>query len=121
MLKAQEEENRGVRVRTFSLIITDGEDNRSAEIAASHVHVLVTDMLEFATNHIVAGMGIGERAVVDFRTIFQGMGIPEPWRFTPGTSVEELRNKFRVIAKSLLLAASSESAFAQLVPAPPSD
>jgi hypothetical protein len=119
MVKAQEEEERGVSVRTFSLIITDGEDNKSGTVGASHVRALVTDMLEFSTSHIVAGMGVGEK--VDYRKIFLSMGIPEGWIFTPGTSVDKLRDKFHKIAHSLTLAASSEAAFAQLAPGPPSD
>lgn len=118
MVKAQEEEARGVKVRTFTLIITDGEDNKSELIHAQDVHAVVTDMLEFASNHIVAGMGVGER---DFRRIFRSMAIPDSWIFTPGSSIDELRRMFRQIAKSLALAASSETVFLQLLPGPPVD
>ncbi len=113
--KAQEEEDRGASVRTFTLIITDGVDNNSGTITASDVRAVVTDMLEFATNHIVAGMGIGERPGVSFGQIFRSMGIPERWIFTAGTDVEELREKFNEIVTKLELAASSEAGFAQLV------
>jgi hypothetical protein len=121
MLKAREEEARGVQVRTFTLVITDGEDNKSGDVTASHVRFVVTDMLEFSSDHIVAGMGVGERPAVDFRNIFASMGIPQQWRFTPGTSTDELRRAFRRIAKSLCLAASSQDDFAQLAPGPPPD
>ena len=116
--KAHEEEGHLVKVRTFTLIITDGEDNKSGSISASHVRALVKDMLEFSTNHIVAGMGVGER--VDFHQVFRSMGIPKRWIFTSGTNVDELRSVFGQIAQSLALAASSETAFAQLAPGPPS-
>jgi hypothetical protein len=119
MVKAQEEEERGVQVRTFTLIITDGGDNKSGSVTVSQVRALVTDMLEFATNHIVAGMGTGDPGY--FQRVFQSMGIPRNWIFTPGSSVEELRRMFRRIAHYLALAASSETAFAQLLPGPPSD
>lgn len=119
MVKAQEEEARGVRVRTFTLIITDGEDNKSGTIRADDVRAVATDMLEFATNHIVAGMGVGDR--INFREIFRSMGIPDQWIFTPGSSVDELRRMFRQIAKSLALVASSETAFLQLASGPPAD
>lgn len=112
MVKAQEEEDHGVKVRTFTLIITDGEDNASGEITARHVRAVVTDMLEFATNHIVAGMGVGERDGVDFRDVFRGMGISRV--LTPGTSVKQLEDAFDDIAETLCIAASSESGFAQL-------
>jgi len=119
MVKAQEEEEHGVKVRTFTLIITDGEDNSSGAISAIHVRYLVKDMLEFSANHIVAGMGVGERT--DFRQIFRSMGIPECWIFTPGTSMDELRAVFRKIAQSLCLAASSEAEFLQLAAGPSPD
>jgi hypothetical protein len=116
--KAQEEEERGARVRTFTLIITDGEDNRSGDISATDVRALVKDMLEFSTSHIVAGMGVGER--VDFHQVFRSMGIPERWIFTSGATVDELRAVFRRVAASLRLAASSELAFHQLAAGPES-
>jgi hypothetical protein len=112
--KAQEEEDRGANVRTFTLIITDGLDNNSGIIAASDVRAVVADMLQFATNHIVAGMGIGELPGVSFRQIFRSMGIPERWIFTAGTSLDELRRVFDEIARKLGLAASSEAGFLQL-------
>jgi hypothetical protein len=112
--KAQEEEARGAKVRTFTLIITDGGDNDSGDMRADHARAVVTDMLEFATNHIVAGMGVGENQFVDFRDIFISMGIPGRWILTAGTSADELRLRFRQIAKILSLAASSEAGFRQL-------
>jgi hypothetical protein len=116
--KAREEEARGATVRTFTLIITDGEDNNSGDITASHVRVLVADMLEFATNHIVAGMGVGER--VNFYDVFESLGIPKGWILTTGADVDTLQAKFRAISRSLGLAASSEAEFAQLAAGPPS-
>lgn len=116
--KTREEEARGAMVRTFTLIITDGEDNRSGDITASHVRVLVADMLEFATNHIVAGMGVGER--VNFYDVFESMGVPKGWILTTGADVDTLQAKFRAISRSLGLAASSEAGFAQLAVGPPS-
>jgi hypothetical protein len=118
--KAHEEEREHqVKVRTFTLIITDGEDNKSGSISASHVRALVKDMLEFSTNHIVAGMGVGER--VDFHQVFRSMGVPKRWIFTSDANVNDLRSKFSQIARSLALAASSETAFHQLAPGPESD
>lgn len=119
LVKAQAEEERGVKVRTFNLIITDGADNKSGAINARHVRALVTDMVEFSTNHIVAAMGIGDPGY--FRAVFRDLGIPNNWIFSPGTSVDELRRMFRQIAQLLALAASSEAAFAQLLLGPPSD
>jgi hypothetical protein len=114
MVKAEEEEGRGAKVRTFTLIITDAEDNRSYTTTAAHVAVVVKDMLEFATNHIIAGMGIGEREGIDFRQIFRSMGIPDRWIFTSGATIDELRDVFRKITDDLRLIAASETEFLQL-------
>jgi hypothetical protein len=115
MVKAREEEDRGAKVRTFTLIITDAEDNRSEGIAAKDVHLIVADMMEFATNHIVAGMGVGERPGIDFRAIFRDMGIPERWMFASAATSDDIRKEFERIVKDLRLAASSETQFLQLV------
>lgn len=116
MTKAREEEERGAEVRTFTLIITDGEDNMSAFTTADHVSVLVKDMLEFSTNHIVAGMGIGGRG---YSRTFMSMGIPERWIFPASASVDALREVFRRIASALQLA-TSEDGFRQLGAGPAS-
>jgi hypothetical protein len=118
MVKAQQEEQRGAKVRTFTLIISDGEDNKSGKITARHVHALVTDMLDFTSNHMVAGMGVAEK--VDYRHIFTSMGLPEKWVFNPGASITDLRAAFKQVARSLAIAASSETEFAaQLALGPP--
>jgi hypothetical protein len=118
--KAQEEEARGASVRTFTLIISDAGDNDPRNITAEQVCIMVTDMLQFAaTNHIVAGMGVGEQ--VNFYDVFRSMGIPDKWIFSAGVSADSLRDKFRVISKSLALAAESEVAFLQLEAGPPLD
>lgn len=118
MAKAQEEEDRGARVRTFTLIITDGEDNRSGSTTVRHINALVKDMLEFSTNHIIAGMGVGE---FGFRRVFLSMGIPERWIYDAGANADTLRGAFQEVAASLRIAAASEDGFAQLTAGPPSD
>lgn len=121
--KAHEQECAGAAVRTFTLILTDGEDypnpndHEAGVVSASDVRAVVTDMLEFSTNHIVAGMGVGER--VDFREIFLSMGIPCGWVLTPGSTDQELDAMFRRIGKALELAASSKAGFLQLTAGPP--
>jgi hypothetical protein len=115
MMKAREEAERGAKVRTFTLIITDAEDNRSGDITVRHVRQIVTNMLEFATNHIVAGMGIGERHELSFHEIFRAMGIQRRWMFSSAADVDRLREEFDKITRELRLAASSEAAFLQLV------
>lgn len=112
MAKAREQEDNGRNVRTFTLIITDGEDNRSAPLGTGHVRCLVTDMLTYATNHIVAGMGIGDPDT--FRRVFSEMGIPRQWILTPGSFTDDIRDMFHSVAASLQLAASSKAGFYQL-------
>lgn len=121
MVKAQREEANGVRVRTFTLLMTDGADNSSKTITAASVRAIVTDMLDFASNHIVAAMGVGEKPGIEYHGIFTSMGIPEKWIFAPGSSTTELRKVFSQLARSLAIAASSEAEFAaQLLLGPPS-
>lgn len=119
LLKAQEETDRGARVRTFTLIITDGEDNASGDMTVGNVRAMTASMFSLWTNHIVAGMGVGERPAVDFHDIFTKMGIPRDRHYTSGTSVKELQRAFDEIAEMITLAAASEDDFAQLLP--PSD
>ena len=116
MVKAREEELRGAKVRTFTLVVTDAEDNKSEGITAKDVHFVVTDMMELMTNHIVAGMGVGERPeTVDFGQIFSNMGIQKRWHFTSACTAEEIREEFDRIVSKLQLAAASEAEFLQLV------
>lgn len=118
MVKAREEADRGAKVRTFTLLITDAVDNRSGEFTAQHVRQLVTDMLEFATNHIVAGMGVGERDGLSFHNIFSAMGIQRRWMFSSAADAARLQEEFDKVTHDLLLAASGEAAFLQLVAGP---
>ena len=115
MAKTQDEESRGAKVRTFTLIITDAEDNRSRDITAKDVHCIITDMTQYMTNHIVAGMGVGERPEArGFGQIFSDMGIQKRWQFTSACTSEEIRKEFERIVNDLQLAAASETEFLQL-------
>lgn len=116
MAKVREQKERGRRVRAFTLLITDGEDNASGSTNAPHVKLLVKDMLEFSDDYIVAGMGIGPPA--RFRPIFRSMGIPEGWILTADASPEEIRRLFQTIAKSLQLAVSGDAGWLQLEAGP---
>jgi hypothetical protein len=106
--KARELASTGCRVRTFTLLLTDGLNN-SGTSTANDVKCLVTDMLEFANNHIVAGMGIGDAAT--FRQVFNDMGIPDRWILTAASTDQEIDATFRRIERSLTLAAASELEF----------
>jgi hypothetical protein len=112
IVKTRQQEEQRRRIRTATLIITDGEDNASGDITARHVRFLVRDMMEFARNHIVAGMGIGE---TDFHRVFRTMGIPERFIFTAGSTAEDIETMFDAFADDLALAAGGEASFRQLL------
>jgi hypothetical protein len=117
MAKAREAQRSGVKARTFTLIITDGQDNPDMRnetdyISVSAVRAVVTDMTKLADNHIVAGMGVGELA--NWYKVFDEMGIHRDWIFDAGASVEELERAFKRISQRLALAASSVGGFEQL-------
>lgn len=119
MAKAQQQRERGGRVRAFTIIITDGEDNASGSVGAEHVRFLVADMLDFSDDYKVAGLGIGQPE--RFRPVFRGMGIPETWILTAPANADEIRKLFRRIAKSLQLAASGDAGWLQLEAGPVPD
>lgn len=108
--KARQQADQGRNVRTFTLIITDGEDNASGAVTARHVQFIVRDMLDFASNHIVAGMGIGEH----FAPTFRAMGIPERFIRSAGATAEDIDRLFDEFSETLALAAESEASFLQL-------
>lgn len=110
--KVRQQEEARRRVRAFTVIITDGGDTGAYNLTADHVRVLVTDMLEFASNYIVVGMGIGQRET--FEAVFRAMGIPDRWILNAESTAEDMAATFRTIAKSLALAATSEASFLQL-------
>jgi hypothetical protein len=99
-------------VRAFTIIITDGEDTGAHGITAQHVRALVTDMLEFASNYIVIGMGMGDEEA--FRKVFRAMGIPNRWILHADSTADDMAATFQKIAKDLALAAESEASFLQL-------
>lgn len=103
-------------VRTFTLLITDGDDTVSSS-TAEQVAAIVSDMA-LPCNHIVAGMGIGEAD--DFREVFGRIGIAPEWILTSTESSHDIAAKFASLAHSLRLAASSEHAFRRLVAGPSS-
>jgi hypothetical protein len=116
MAKARDLTEQGNRVRTFTLLITDSQDNASAPVTASDVKFLVTDMLEFSDKHIIAAMGIGSPE--EFERVFGAMGIPSPWILSTDATAVDIQNLFRYIAAQLRLAAASEQGFRELLAGP---
>jgi hypothetical protein len=106
----------GAKVRTFTLLITDGDDRHSRAARAQSVRWIVGDML-LTGNHIVAAMGVSD-GVTDFRAVFQRMGIKPGWILEVDDSRDAIRNAFREVAEKLALAAGSEDSFATLALGP---
>ena len=90
MMKAHQLTRAGTQVRTFTLFLTDGADDgvSAPQSRAADVRFLVTDMTEFASNHIIAGMGIG--SPTEFTPMFVEMGIRKNWILTAASSDEDI-------------------------------
>jgi hypothetical protein len=107
---------RGIKVRTFTLIITDGADEYSASANAQSVAWLVGDLL-LSGSHIVAAMGVRDGRT-NFQTVFAEMGIKPGWILTPDNSRDKIRQAFREVTDTLALAAGSENGFTALALGP---
>jgi hypothetical protein len=64
-------------VFTMTCILTDGADNDSGDVRASHVRTVVENMIS-SGRHIVMGIGVRDKST-DFAKVFSEMGIPERW------------------------------------------
>jgi hypothetical protein len=106
----------GAKVRTFTLIITDGADRHSRPCTAQSVAWIAGDML-LTGSHIVAAMGVND-GVTKFRKVFPTMGIKPGWVLTADDSREKIRQAFREVTDQLALVAGSESRFADLALGP---
>ena len=111
LAKTRQLEGQGRRVRTFTLLITDGRDAGSTAASAQSVAWVVGDML-LSGAHIVAGMGIGEDPV--FRNVFEEMGLKPGWILTSDSTAADIRATFRTLGESMALAASGEAGFLEL-------
>lgn len=100
----------GTPVNTVTLILTDGNDEGSAN-TARQVQPIVSDMLAQEC-HIVAGMGIDDGST-DFRQVFRSMGIPDSWILTPRNDPKEIRRAFQLFSQSAIRASSSGVHFSQ--------
>ncbi|MFH1430524.1 MAG: hypothetical protein ABIG71_03320 [Candidatus Uhrbacteria bacterium] len=110
LAKSQEFANNGVPVRSVTLITTDGANNGPHR--ASEVKGLVDSLLA-QESHIVAGMGIDDGGMTDFRQVFSEMGIRDEWILTPGNSPSEIRTAFAMFSKSAVRASQSAASFSQ--------
>lgn len=95
--KSQDFRNRWVKVRTATLIVTDGADTESRLQTPVTVKNIITDMYNMGI-HIIAAMGIDD-GQTDFRKVFIGMGIRENLILTPGSTPDEIRKAFGLFGK----------------------
>lgn len=111
LAKSQEFADNGVPVRTVTLIITDGVDEHSVRANAKTVNDLVQDMLN-SENHIIAAMGIDDGSI-NFRHVFQEMGIRDEWILTPGNTQSEIRKAFQMFSQSAIRVSQGAAGFNQ--------
>lgn len=114
MAKTAEQDARGRRVRTFTMLLTDGIDNASGDITAEEVQHLVVDLVEVrgSGRHIVGGLGVGKPEI--FKGVFAAMGIRPQWVLTASSDADAIRDMFLRVRVGLLSAAASEGRFRQL-------
>lgn len=116
--KAQEISEDGVPCRSIILVTTDGMDEHSVNTKASDVKSVVGDVLQ-TEQYIVAAMGIpgarhGYRGKsLDFRKVFEQMGIQDKWILTPGESQKEIRAAFQLFSQSATTASQNAGSFSK--------
>lgn len=116
--KAQDLSDNGIPCRSVILIATDGKDEYSRKTRVDGVNSIVKDVLQ-TEQYIVAGMGIpGAREGyggkgLDFREIFEKMGIEKKWILTPGGSQKEIRAAFQLFSQSATQASQNAGTFSK--------
>lgn len=112
--KLAEFEQGGVAARAVTVIVTDGADYHSQHETERSVNKIVCGLLA-TEQHIVAGMGIEDPGgPVDFRKVFQDMGIQDEWILTPGSSQSEIRRAFQTVSQSAVRASQTATGFSQV-------
>lgn len=107
MAKAREFEDKGVGVRTWTLLISDGADYGSRSATAQNVAALAATLTSEA--HMVLALGVNDGAT-DFKDVFQKMGVREE-------RILVSANDPKAIRKTLRLASQSAAAFNEPVAA----
>jgi len=110
--KEREFKRQGVPVRTYSVIISDGNDESSSRHAAD-VANLVRDMTNSEEhNHIVAAWGVNDGAT-DFQRVFREIGVPDQLILTSGSDKHSIRQTAGVISKSVKMASQTSAGFSK--------
>ncbi len=112
--KSQEFSDRGVPVRSATLIVTDGHDEGSVRFRAPEdVRSIMNDVLA-DESHIVAAMGIQDDLSTDFRDVFTRMGVRDNWILTTSSSPSEMRQKFGTFSQTAVRASQGAAGFSQV-------
>ncbi len=101
MAKVQEFEGKGINVRSWTLLISDGADYGSRNASAKNVAELIHSLN--SETHMVLALGVSDGST-NFKSIFQEMGVRED-RILVST------NDPKTIRKTLRLASQSAAAF----------
>lgn len=102
-------EQNGVAARALTVIVTDGADNGYTRV--QEVRAMIDGLLR-TEQHIIAGVGVSD-GNMDFRAVFNGIGIQDDWVLTPGSTPSEIRAAFRTVSQSAVRA-SQTATFSQM-------
>lgn len=97
LVKAQEFRDAGINTRTWTLIVTDGQDTENDQSSNLYkIGQLVADMRKQEIHRVMA-MGIGDE---DFQEIFLKMGISQDCILTVEKTEQEIRRAFTLASQS---------------------
>lgn len=111
LAEAREGADRGIVVRTMTIIFTDGDDNQSGGTSASDVKTIVDVMMTTGT-HIVGACAVHDGGT-NFWHVFMSMGIPEHWVKVLKNDPQEIRSSFRDVGNSTSFASRDGDSFTQ--------
>lgn len=109
--ESQDLAREGTTVRTMTFIFTDGGDNQSNGINASHVKIMVDVMLTTGT-HIVGGCAVND-GHTNFWQVFASMGIPEHWVKVLKNDPSEIRDSMTQMGTMSSVASTDYDSYSQ--------
>lgn len=112
LAKKKEFSDNAVPARTYTVIVTDGEDLHSRSHDARSVRRLVEDMLN-QEDHLIFGVGISNGRT-EFKKVFGDMGIPDNCILTPKNTNSEVRKAFQFVSQSAVRASQSAANFSSV-------
>ncbi len=109
--EAQDLVREGMTVRTMTFIFTDGGDNQSNGINASHVKIMADVMLTTGT-HVIGGCAVNDGRT-NFWQVFASMGIPEQWVKVLKNDASEIRESVADMGTMASTASTDYESFSQ--------